>query len=112
MDRGHRVSLIASSRLDHVQEWLRSPAYTRHADTGAFSTCVQHKGDTMFVPVGWAHATLNLVDTLAVAQEFCLGGRALDAPGAQGTDAQDAGFRKLFGKTGGPSILACMMLAT
>ena len=56
----------------------RSKFWTRQSTLGWFSDarnhagamhCVQHPTDTFFVPPGWAHAVLNLEDTVAVAVE-------------------------------------------
>ena len=59
------------SRKEHVGEWLREQ-YPAHKQAGRLVECVQEKGDMIFVPHSWAHATLNLEPSLAVAQEFCL----------------------------------------
>jgi hypothetical protein len=60
------------SRLDHVQKWLNSSSYKNISSY--VSNCIQHPEETIFLPNGWAHATLNLEPTLAIAQEFCLDG--------------------------------------
>ena len=31
---------------------------------------IQYPGDVIFVPTGWVHMTINLCDTIAIAQEF------------------------------------------
>ena len=35
--------------------------------------CVQQAGDVLFIPAGWAHATINLASTVAVGGQGDLG---------------------------------------
>lgn len=35
-------------------------------------TCVQRAGDLVLIPASWAHATINLVDTIGLSNEFVL----------------------------------------
>jgi hypothetical protein len=44
--------------------------------------CMQTSNDVMFVPEAWAHATLNLAESIGVASEFEWGLRefAIDPP--------------------------------
>lgn len=60
------------SRLDHVQKWFNTSSYKNIS--AYVSNCIQHPEETIFLPNGWGHATLNLEPTLAIAQEFCLAG--------------------------------------
>jgi hypothetical protein len=32
--------------------------------------CIQHAGDVIFVPSGWAHGVLNLKESVGIAVEF------------------------------------------
>ena len=38
---------------------------------GVMFEITQYPGDVLYIPQGWAHSTLNLCETVAVAQEFC-----------------------------------------
>lgn len=35
------------------------------------SEVVQYPGDVLFIPHDWLHATVNMVDSVAISQEFC-----------------------------------------
>lgn len=49
--------------------WLTAvyPAVRKDAASRPLE-CVQRAGDVLYVPAGWYHATINLGDTIAVAQ--------------------------------------------
>lgn len=32
--------------------------------------CVQHPGDLLFVPSGWAHSVINIDEVVGIAVEF------------------------------------------
>eukprot|EP00163_Fabomonas_tropica_P025616 TRINITY_DN446_c0_g2_i11.p1 TRINITY_DN446_c0_g2~~TRINITY_DN446_c0_g2_i11.p1 ORF type:complete len:670 (+),score=96.30 TRINITY_DN446_c0_g2_i11:180-2189(+) len=51
--------------------WFQDGNYQQLREAGDVQECVQHAGDVVFVPRLWSHATINLVDTVCVAQEFC-----------------------------------------
>ena len=60
------------SRLDHILKWLNSSSYKNISHY--VSNCIQHPEETIFLPNGWGHATINLEPTLAIAQEFAISG--------------------------------------
>jgi len=60
-----------------VREWLRQvcPAIKKGAAAGAEGVqvpleCVQGAGQLIYVPEGWWHATVNLVETIGVARQL------------------------------------------
>lgn len=51
-------------------EWLRDHA-PKLKKKGLIAEVTQYPGDVVFIPHGWVHATLNLVDSVSITQEFC-----------------------------------------
>ena len=64
---GHSVYAWGSTR--HPLTVLA--ALEKHRDDGFTFEITQYPGDVLYIPHGWAHSTLNLCETVAVAQEFC-----------------------------------------
>ena len=63
----HEGGREAIAWFAHVYPVLREAADPAHRPL----ICVQHPGETMFVPGGWWHVVLNLDLSLAVTQNFC-----------------------------------------
>ena len=60
----------SGSRL-HPLLLLNTSGFRQHRDQGFVYEFVQEAGDLLALPNGWSHATLNLEETLCVAQEYC-----------------------------------------
>jgi len=46
-------------------------AMEKQREEGVAYEITQYPGDVLYIPHGWAHSTLNMCETVAVAQEFC-----------------------------------------
>jgi ankyrin repeat protein len=55
-----------------IAEWVKSDLKTLEKQGVPVLRCVQRAGQALFVPRRWAHAVLNLQDSVGVAQEFSL----------------------------------------
>lgn len=60
-----------------IQEWLSTiyPEIKRQAGGGSKQVplpleCTQHAGQLIYIPEGWYHATVNLVETIGVARQI------------------------------------------
>lgn len=56
--------------------------YKAHRARHHVITCTQYAGYMMYVPSMWAHSTLNLAETLAVAREFTMEAQEVGGMGA------------------------------
>jgi hypothetical protein len=53
-----------------VSDWLLEDLPSLAADARIpLFTCVQQPGEIVFVPRGWAHAVVNLVESVGIAAE-------------------------------------------
>lgn len=70
LEGAHSDITDSVSRKEHVTEWLNARSHDLDAPT---VECEQLPGQYLFLPQGWAHATLNTdpAGTIALAQEFC-----------------------------------------
>lgn len=55
-----------------IAEWVKSDLAVLEEQGVPVLRCVQRAGQALFVPRRWAHAVLNLQDSVGVAQEFSL----------------------------------------
>ena len=70
-----------------TQEWLRDiyprirkEAAAGNADVRLPLECTQHAGQMIYVPEGWWHATVNVVETMGVARQLIPNAKG-DSPG-------------------------------
>jgi oxalate decarboxylase/phosphoglucose isomerase-like protein (cupin superfamily) len=71
---GHEAHALSAARS---VEWFNSTAAAGDTLTallqhqhGGVAVAVQEAGDILFVPDGWAHAVINLDESVALATEF------------------------------------------
>lgn len=73
---GYRVEAMGPKnkigvfKVKTVTEWIRDVLPTLKEARIVYEV-FQYPGDVVFIPHDWLHATLNLVDTISVSQEFC-----------------------------------------
>ena len=74
-----KVNNVTFDPREHHLRWLEDTMPTLSADQRP-AQCVQHPGDISYVPPGWYHGTLNVGQTVSIAQQ----------------DNRDRGIQKLY----------------